>query len=221
MKDLAALLGERHSCRAFLPRAVPEATVRRIVEIAQLAPSWCNSQPWETLITSADETERFRTYLQARVVDTPGVYDITPPGAYEGVYRERRRSAGFALYDSVGIEHSDQAGRVRQAMENYRLFGAPHVAIVTSEAPLGPYGYVDTGGYVSTFLLAAQSLGVATIAQASIANFSNVVREHFALPASRHVVCAISFGYADTQHPANHFRTTRAPLDEAVSLVGF
>ncbi len=110
---------------------------------------------------------------------------------------------------------------MRQAFENYRLFGAPHVAIVTSEAQLGPYGYVDCGAYVANFLLAAESLGVATIAQASIANFSNVVRAHFDIPAERHVVCGISFGYADTEHPVNAFRTERATIAEAIEFRGF
>jgi nitroreductase len=221
MNPFQSLLEERHSCRAFLSDPVPEATIQLIAETSQRTASWCNSQPWQALITSADETDRFREHLLARIQDTPGSYDIAPPGAYDGVYRERRRSAGYALYDSVGIEHSDTDGRVRQAMDNYRLFGAPHVAIITSEAGLGPYGYVDCGAYIATFLLAAHSVGVATIAQASVANFSNIVREHFAIPASRHVVCGISFGYADTEHPVNQFRTTRACLDESVSLIGF
>jgi hypothetical protein len=30
------------------------------------------------------------------------------------------------------------------------------------------------------------------------------------------VLCAISFGFADTDHPANSFRTQRADLDEFV-----
>jgi hypothetical protein len=35
------------------------------------------------------------------------------------------------------------------------------------------------------------------------------------------VVCAISFGYADVEHPVNRFRTERASLDDAVELRGF
>ena len=37
--DLATLLAERASCRAFLPEPVPAATVRRMFELAQRTPS--------------------------------------------------------------------------------------------------------------------------------------------------------------------------------------
>lgn len=218
---LRSLLAGRRSCRAFLPTPVPETTVRSLLTMAQRTPSWCNSQPWQVLITSGRETEAFRAFLAQRVETAPGVFDVPPPRSYEGVYRERRQASGFALYDSVGIAHGDAERRRQQAMENFRFFGAPHVAIVTSEAELGPYGYVDCGGYISTFLLAATSLGIATIAQAAIAGYSDAVREHFGLSATRHVLCGISFGYADTAHRANAFRTERADLEEVADLRGF
>ena len=218
---LRSVLLARHSCRAFRPDPVPEATVREILELAQRTPSWCNSQPWQVIVTSGPETDSFRDFLLRRVGEVPGAYDVTPPRRYVGVYRDRRRSSGFALYDSLGITRDDVDGRRRQALENFRFFGAPHIAIVTSEEDLGPYGYLDCGGYVSTFLLAAAGLGVATIAQAAIASYSNVVREYFGLPPARHVVCGISFGYADPDHPANTFRTERAPVDEVAEIRGF
>jgi hypothetical protein len=33
---------------------------------------------------------------------------------------------------------------------------------------------------------------------------------------TRQVVCGLSLGYADTTHPANQFRTTRAPVEAVV-----
>jgi nitroreductase len=63
-------------------------------------------------------------------------------------------------------------------------------------------------------MLTATALGVNTIAQASVAAYPDVIRAHFGLPDTRQILCAISFGYADTDHPANSFRTSRADLDE-------
>ena len=54
------LLQDRYSCRAFLPRQVDMATITRILEIAQRTPSWCNSQPWQAVITRGAATDRFR-----------------------------------------------------------------------------------------------------------------------------------------------------------------
>lgn len=218
MRDLMAT---RHSCRAFLPDPIPLEVVREILTAAQRTPSWCNSQPWQTIVTSASETDAFRGHLAARIPEVPGRYDIKRPERYDGVYRDRRRRSGFALYDSLGIARHDADARARQAMRNFEFFDAPHVAVITSAADLGPYGYVDCGGYVSMLLLAAHAHGVASIAQAAIAGFSNVVREFFELPANRHVVCAVSLGYPDADAPANGFRTERADLSDVVQLRGF
>lgn len=203
-------LTARFSCRAFRSDPVPDATINAIVQSAQKAPSWCNAQPWQLTITRGDATERFRTALYEAASTTPPAPDLAWPEGYPGVYGERRRACGFQLYGAVGIEKGDRAASTAQMMENYRLFGAPHVAIVTSARVLGAYGAMDTGGFVTAFCLAATSRGVATIPQAAIAAQGPFVRDHFDIPDDRMILCAISFGYADEDHPANSFRTDRA-----------
>ena len=63
-ETLDSLLAQRHSCRAFLNRTVERALVERVVETAQKVPSWCNSQPWQLIVLSHAETNRFATDLQ-------------------------------------------------------------------------------------------------------------------------------------------------------------
>ena len=211
---LVNLLTARFSCRAFLPDPVPEDSVRRIVTAARHTPSWCNAQPWQLIVTSGAATESFRDALYAVAKKATPAPDLPWPSGYPGIYGERRRACGFQLYDAVGIKRGDRAASGRQMMENYRLFGAPHVAIVTAPAALGPYGAMDTGGFVTAFCLAAQALDVATIPQAAIAAHAPFVRNHFGIGKDRLILCAISFGFADPDHPANHFRTDRAEVDE-------
>jgi nitroreductase len=146
--------------------------------------------------------------------------DFPFPREYRGVYAERRRESGFQLYNALNIARGDKSAYARQALENFNFFGAPHVAIVTTDEALGVYGAVDCGGYVANFLLAAEALGVATVPQASLAFYSDVVRAHFGLESDRKIVCGISFGMANTEHPANGFRTNRAEVADVVSFVG-
>lgn len=209
---LRELLDERFSCRAFRPDPVPRPVQERLLALAQRTASWCNSQPWQVHIVGGRATERFRALMQAPAVpDEPGP-DFAWPQAYQGVYQERRRECAMALYDSVGITRGDREASAAQTRENFRFFGAPHVAMITSDASLGVYGAVDCGGFVANFLLAATSLGVATVPQAALASRPQRVRDFFGLSPDRLVVCGISFGYADGTHPANGFRTTRASL---------
>ncbi len=217
---LERLLRNRYSCRAFLADPVPRPTIARILAMAQRTASWCNSQPWQVVVTSGAGTERFREAMYRHAAgDAEGGSDLPRPREYRGVYLERRRESGFQLYNALGIPRGDRAGYERQGLENFRLFGAPHVAIVTTDEALDVYGAVDCGGYVGSFMLAAQALGVATIAQAALARYAPFVRSYFGLGEDRRMVCGISFGYADADHPANSYRTSRADLGEVVTWV--
>ncbi|WP_084724970.1 nitroreductase [Streptacidiphilus melanogenes] len=214
---LSRLLDDRWTCRKFLPDPVPQEQIERLLTMAQRTPSWCNTQPWQVVVTSGRGTERFREELAEHVRSQPPATDFDFPAQYAGVYRDRRRECGFQLYDTLGISKDDADGRVRQMLRNFELFDAPHVAVVTTEADLGVYGAVDCGLYVSTFLLGAQSLGLAAAPQAALASYSPFVREHFGIPENRRFVLGISFGYADPAAPVNAFRTSRAELDEVVT----
>lgn len=213
---LAALLAERYSCRGFLPQPVPRATIEKILQIAQRTASWCNSQPWQLVITSGAATEHFRDALTDYALKHEPTPDYPFPAEYRGVYLERRRECGFQLYAAVGVQRGDREAGARQTLQNFRLFGAPHAAIVTTDEALGIYGAIDCGAYVNNFMLAAKSLGVASIAQAALARHPQFTREFFGLPEDRRIVCGISFGLEDPQHPANQFRTSRATLDAVV-----
>ena len=168
-------------------------------------------------VTQAAQTEAFRHALSDTAKAQVPAPDLPWPDSYPGAYGERRRTCGYQLYDAVGIARDD---RTEQSMRNFALFDAPHVAIVQSEAALGPYGAMDTGGFVTAFMLAARAHGVDTIAQASVAAYAPMIRAHFELPETRLILCAISFGYGDPDHPANRFRTERAGLDEILDLRG-
>lgn len=216
---LEELLNERFSCRAFKPEPVPRAIIERLLTTAQRTASWCNSQPWQVLIISGDAKEAFRKEIYAAAETGEGEHDFPPPREYLGVYLERRRESGFQLYNTLGISRGDKAAYAKQAMENYNFFGAPHVAIIHTDEPLGVYGAVDCGAYVGNFMLAAQALGLGTIPQAALARQAGLIRRRFRLADDRRVVCGISFGYADNDQLVNSYRTSRAPLAETVTFV--
>jgi nitroreductase len=214
---LERLLAERWSCRGFTDEQVPRDVIERLLTIAQRTPSWCNVQPWQLVITSGEETVRLKEAL-LRSFDWSGS-DFDFPAGYNGIYRERRRESGWQLYDAVGVTKGDREASALQMLRNFEFFGAPHAAIITTDADLGVYGAIDCGLYVESFLLAAQALGLGACAQAALAAGSPFLHEYFDLPETRKVVCGIAFGYADPDHPTATYRTSRASLDEVVTFV--
>lgn len=214
------VIRERFSARAFRPEPVPDEVIDRILALAQRTPSWCNTQPWGLVITRGAATARFQEALYAHAksgaAHTP---DFPFPLAYEGVFRERRKVCGVQLYQSLGIGRDDRSAAAEQSLENFRCFGAPHVAILTTEEKLGPYGLLDCGLYIQSFMLAAVDAGIDCIAQAALASYSPFLREYFSIPAHRRIVCGIAFGYADRDAPINGYRTHRASVGESVRFL--
>lgn len=214
-EQLRATLAGRMSVRGFLDDPVPDALLERVFEAAQLAPSWCNTQPWTVRVTRGDATVKLREALAA---DDRTSSDFPFPESYEGVLRERRREVGWQLYEAVGVARGDREASARQMMRNFDFFGAPHVAILTVPASLGVYALVDAGAWLQSLLLAAQAAGLGTCPQAALAEKSAVLRDFFGMADDELVVCGISIGYADPEHPANSFRASRVPLDTSVSF---
>lgn len=216
IETLEGLMQGRRSCRAFRPQQVEHESVMRLFALAQRTASWCNTQPWQVIVTRGAATERFcAAYADELKAGSPAP-DFHFPGEYQGVYQQRRRECGQQLYESLGIAPGDRMASKQQTMRNFSLFGAPHVAIITSDRALGTYGAVDCGGYVANLLLAAEALGLGAIAQAALASHSSFVRRHFSIDDSRLVVCGVSFGYADHDSSANGFYTRRAPTEDTV-----
>lgn len=210
---LEEVLAARWSCRAFQPKPVPRPVIEQIVKAAGHAPSWNNTQPWQLIVTDSNETDRLRGAFYAHAETTPPSPDLDWPEGYPGVLGERRRACGWQLYDALGIRKEDKAARGHQMMENFRFFGAPHLAVVTSPRMLGAYGAMDTGGFVTSFCLAAQAHGVATIAQAAVAAHAPFLRDWFDIDQERLILCGIAIGYADSDHPVNSYRTAREPTE--------
>jgi nitroreductase len=219
---LSALLTQRRSCRGYLEDEVPRETIEQILSAAQHTASWCNTQPWNVHIVSGEA----RAALSKAAIDhlmenfgQPAPSDFPFPAAYAGVYDERRKEVGWQLYEAVGVQRGDRDGSAMQMLRNFEFFGAPHVAIVTTDADLGVYGAIDCGLYVNSFMLAAEALGLGTCAQAAIGQVAPAVREFLALPDDRRVVCGISFGHPDPDHPTAQFTSRRAPITDAVTFV--
>ena len=215
---LSNVLDRRYSCRAFQDKVVPIADIHAIIQAAQKVPSWCNFQPWQVHLVTGDVRDVLSEKTMAAAIADEGVPDVPFPQAATGKHKERRRTCGLQLYQAVGVARGDRAGSRAQMLENYRFFGAPQAVVITTPKELGAYGILDCGAFVTAFMMAAEAKGIATIAQASIAEMSEIVRDTLAIPEDRDVLCAISFGYADAEHPANQFRTERAPMDEVLSV---
>lgn len=209
-------LHQRHSVRAFSPRAVPDALLAHLLAAARAAPSGANLQPGRFIQVGGNLRAALSQALIHNVrngCEEREDYDYFPrPMPMQ--LRKRQVAAAQALYGALGIARGDEAGRARQFEHNYHFFDAPVAVVVTIDAAFGAGGYMDLGMALYGLQLAAAAVGMGSCAIGALASHADTVRRVLQLPQDQHIVCGIALGWPDAQAPVNKTRTQRLPLSD-------
>ncbi len=216
---LEELWHARASKRGFHPEPLPRDVLVRLFAAAQLAPSWCNIQPWRVAVTEPPVTRELATSLVAAARMGLLHPEIAFPASYPPPYDLHRATCGKALYRAMGIARDDREARDDAWLANFAFFGAPHVAIVACDKRLGPYALVDLGVWLGYLLTAAQALGVDACPMASLAGFPEPLRARLPIAETDVIVLGIALGRADSAVLANGCRTSRQPIESNVTFV--
>jgi nitroreductase len=216
MYDLDQTIRDRRSVRGFLQRPVPREALVEALGLAQQAPSNCNVQPWRVYIASGSVVEGLRTALMQAALSGEAPAMLAPIDDFFGPYREKQVACAVELYSKMGIERDDRAGRVNASLRNFEFFDAPHVAYVCMSKRFGIGVALDVGMYVQTLMLAMQSRGISSCAQASLRAYPELVADHLGIPEDEQILCGLSFGYEDPEVPANRTRQPRDPIESNV-----
>lgn len=214
----------RRSTRAFLPDAVPAGTLREILDLAQLAPSSSNLQPWRIFAVTGEPLATLRQRVRETAAVNPRgetpEYPIYAPNLKDP-YNARRITCAEALYGHIGVTRENKLGRLMHFARNFEFYGAPVGLIVTLDRTMERGQWADVGIWLSTFMLLAQERGLSTCAQAAWAGMNQTVRAELAIPEEYLVYCGIALGYADPDAPINALRIGREPVATAVTMIGF
>jgi nitroreductase len=214
-----ALLSRR-SIRDFKSEPIAKNVLEAVFDLAQWAPSNCNSQPWEVCVASGESCERLRTKItEAAFKGEIGDMDIPYDGVYEGVYKDRQYGSANAVYSALGIERSDKARRGEFFMRNFCFFDAPHVAFFFINKKFGIREGADLGMYAQSVMLAMQANGIASCPQTSLGFFAGIVKEEFTVSDDLNLMFGLSFGYAADNSPINAIKIDRAPLSETTTFL--
>jgi len=217
------VIQSRYSCRAFLPRPVPRATIEEILAVASRAPSGTNIQPWKAWVLTgaakASVTERllaaFDDPEEAATHSDPYQYY---PKQWISPFIDRRRKVGLQLYGLLGIHKGDAKRMHEQFARNYKFFDAPVGLIFTVDRVMEQGSWLDYGMFLQNVMLAAKARGLDTCPQAALIQFHRIIRQALEIPDNETLICGMSLGYADPAAPENTLRTERAPLSEWVAF---
>ncbi|MEM8489604.1 MAG: nitroreductase family protein [Pseudomonadota bacterium] len=220
VRPLSDLLNQRYSCRAFLDRAVPETELSRVLAPALRAPSNCNTQPWYFHVASGAALEELRRRIPEDFTAGKLTLDFPYDGQYEGVYKDRQHASAQALYGAMGIERSDKDARLKAFMRNFTFFDAPHVGFFFLPEGFSEREACDLGMFAQSVMLLLEAEGIASCPQTALSFLADTVRDVLQIPTSQRLMFGLSFGYADTDAPANNCRTERAPATDVLVFHG-
>ncbi len=220
MYDLDETIRERRSVRGFLPKPVPREVIEEVLALAQHAPSNCNVQPWRVYIASGETREKLRAALVEAAMGGASSGAMASVDDFRGGYRDKQVACAVELYGKMGIERGDKPGRLKAMLRNFEFFDAPHVAYVCMDKSFGIGVALDVGMYVQTLMLAMQSRGIGSCAQAALRAYPDLVAEQLGIPDEQQILCGLSFGYEDAAVPANQTRQPRDPISSNVVFVG-
>ncbi|HEX4964115.1 MAG TPA: nitroreductase [Thermoanaerobaculia bacterium] len=215
-EDFLTILTARHCKRAFLDRPVPRAVLEEVLRAAAHAPSTRNGQPWSVAVLTGEAREALARKL-CDLFDrgVPMKMDYASrPAELPPSHEERAQAAAAGVHTAKGIAQSDAAGRRRHLRDNLRFYGAPVAMIFHLPANAAPGTFLEMGFFVQNVMLGLVARALASCPQASVAGYSDALREFLGLGPDRLIVCGMSVGYADATAPVNAFVPERAPLAE-------
>jgi nitroreductase len=220
-QSVDAAITSRMSARAFLPQAVPRATIEHLLEVASRAPSGTNTQPWKVYVLqgasrdglvdkvcAAHDALRADPSLAEQYREEYDYY----PEKWVSPYIDRRRENGWSLYGLLGITKGDKDKMHAQHQRNFRFFDAPVGLMFTMDRVMGRGSLVDYGMFLQSLMVAARGQGLHTCPQAAWNGFSKIILPHIGAGPDEMLVCGMSLGYADPDDKVNGFHTPREPV---------
>jgi len=220
-EDFLSIIRARHCKRAFLGRPVPRAVLEEVLGAAAQAPSTRNGQPWSVAVVSGQAREALARRLcdlfdrgAAMKMD----YD-SRPAELPPAHQERARLASAGVHAAKGIAPDDAAGRRSHLRDNLRFYGAPVAMIFHLPANAAPGTFLEAGFFIQNVMLGLVARGLGSCPQASVAGYSDALRQALGLASDRLIVCNLSVGYADDTAAVNRFVPERADLADYVQWI--
>jgi nitroreductase len=227
--DVIDAIKERKSIRAFKSDPVKLDLLKKIIEQAQRAPSWANTQPWEFAVATGKKLQAIEDAFVKRggqAMQT-SQSEVARPAEFPEPYISRIKS----------MQVKESRGRTSQATKeemearlniNFRHYGAPACIyllvgknIVYQAKGVNVWALYDSGSAVQNIMLLATSYGLGTIAQAMAVVYPDIIRKELGIPEDKLIALGMSIGYPDWDNPVNKDMRDRVPLDEIAKFYGF
>lgn len=222
--SVSRTLRSRVSIRAYTCEAPSIEAVHEILEAARWSPSGGNMQPWKVIAVAGRARDEVCELAHRTLATNPageeGDYPVQSDEMHPRL-RERRLLAAQQRYAVMGIDRDDKSGRAAAVARNYDFWGAPVGLFFVTYRELVHSQWAHLGMFIQSVVLVAEENGLGSCVQEAWAKVRESLRTHFGLPSEEMIYCGMALGYADKSRSINAFRSTREPVTNLVTMLGF
>lgn len=213
--NLEDAMAKRRSMRHFSNQKIDAELLKTIVNQAQRAPSWENSQPWKVYIATGKTLEAIKAKHQQHIADkAEGWAEIVPPQANDwAAYPKNNIDNLFKeLAQALGEDGLKEFGEL-----NAKLFNASATVYITVPKNATPYSIYDAGGFGYALLLAAYGQGIGSVPAYELIRYPNDIRAHFDISDDEAILIGIALGYPEDDK-INDIRTARNTMETVLQI---
>ncbi len=223
--DLLETIRKRKTTRGFKTDPVPREILQEIVERAQRAPSWGNTQPWELVVVGGKVLDDIKQAYLEKAAESSDP-DLPFPQQFPEFIRER---LPFARRQQPQDDRDPAEVMKERQIQSSKLYDAPAVIYIITDREMfeqdgkhhNAYAVFDCGLIAENIMLLAVEYGLGTAPAAASVRCPEVLREKLDIPASKIIVLGILIGYPDPDNPQYEVYSSRVPIDEITRWYGF
>ena len=214
--NFKGLMKQRHSARDFQSKEIPEDTLKEIVSIALMSPSWCNSQPWNIYVVTGKPLEEIRKeWIAKNEEKIKGYADLQPVHRTEFSERcQKNMEEEFKLIK----EQTKDPEMTSFWRKNIECFNAPAVVYLALHKGHSKWSCYDLGGFGMALMLAAKDLGVDSVVAYELVKYPDVLRKYVKIPDDEDIAVGIALGY-ENDDIVNKFRAKKSKLEDVCQFI--
>ncbi len=222
--ELIEAIRSRRSIRGFKSTPVSKEILTGILDLARLAPSATNCQPWEFIVLTGISLEKAKQVNVAQAQTGAEIkpdFRTLPPNKLASPYVDRQNALAKGMFNSAGIERGNKEKREEWRQKGKRFFDAPAAILVCANESIlndqHQIPLIDLGLVTQTIALSALEYDLGTCIQQDTIFYPKALKEALEIPLSKKLIVAIAVGYPQWDFPANDFRSERESLDSMVT----
>ncbi len=220
--DVNQALRNRYTCRDFKPSAVPKGVILEILEAANRAPSWADTQPWEIFVAGGDSLERLReAYLDSFAKSAAPHPDIPAPTQWPPDLKQRMDELLILHKKEAQALSGNSADPQAYLVRQMKFFNAPVVVFICMDQTLGTWSVFDLGFFTQSLLLAAKEKGLDTAPAYRLIAYPELVRQELGIAPELSVVFGVAMGYGMERLDAVGFQSPRRNMAGRSPIQGF